>query len=155
MAAAGAAGEDRQLVDEELAAAVGEDRREAGEARPVPLAAAGGEPFDAAVVWKHGAADRRAAGADQIGRRGGQANGLKEGGTERCMRTRLKLGTSGFSVRGGGGPGPSWGGRSRSGMERPKKKDLTEAIGCILDAAQDAKMEILARLWLDWIPETA
>src|ERR1035441_207710 len=38
------------------------------------LAAAGGRAPDAAAVRKHAAADRRAALADRIGRRGGEAN---------------------------------------------------------------------------------
>ena len=41
-------------------------------------AAAGRESSDAATVWKHGAADRRAALADRIGRGGGPRP--KEGG---------------------------------------------------------------------------
>src|ERR1039458_7373652 len=51
VAAAGAAEEDRELVADEFAAAVGEDRRAVSEACPVLLAAVGGEPPDAAAVW--------------------------------------------------------------------------------------------------------
>ena len=36
------------------------------QARAVLLAAAGRESFDAATLWKHGAADRRAAGAHGV-----------------------------------------------------------------------------------------
>src|ERR1035441_5998058 len=79
VAAAGAAKQDRQLVADELAATAGEDGRTIGETRPVLLPATGGEPPDAAAVRKHAAADRRAALADRIGRRGGEAN-RKEGG---------------------------------------------------------------------------
>jgi hypothetical protein len=46
---------------------------------------------DAATVWRHGAADRRAALADRIRRRGGQGNRSKErGGTVRCTRSRFR-----------------------------------------------------------------
>ena len=57
--------EDRQLVADQLAATVGEDRRQIGQARPVLLAAAGGEPSDEAAVRQHGAADRRAGAGEQ------------------------------------------------------------------------------------------
>ena len=57
MAASGAATEDRELVVDELAATVGENGRTAGEACPVLLAFAGGEPSDAAAVRSHGTAD--------------------------------------------------------------------------------------------------
>ena len=56
-----------QLVADQLAATAGEDRRPFDQARPVLLAAAGGEPSDAAAVRKHGAADRGAAGASGVG----------------------------------------------------------------------------------------
>jgi Transposase DDE domain group 1 len=69
---------DRQLVADELTAAVGQDRRSSNQARPILLAAAGGESSDAAVVWKHGAQDRGAAGAHRISC-GRKANRAKEG----------------------------------------------------------------------------
>jgi hypothetical protein len=50
VAAAGVAQANRELVADQLAAAVGEDRRASGEARPVLLAAVGGEPSDAAAL---------------------------------------------------------------------------------------------------------
>ena len=71
------------LVADELASAARENRRQAGQARAVLLADAGREPPDAATVWKHGAADRRAALADRIKRGGGQAIRSKEPGTWR------------------------------------------------------------------------
>ena len=55
MAAASAAEEDRRLVLDQLAATVGEDRRQADQARAVLLVDAGGEPPDPAVVREHGA----------------------------------------------------------------------------------------------------
>ena len=66
VAAAGAAEENRELVADQLAAAVGEDRRQADQARALLLADAGREPSDAAAIWKHGATARRLAGADRI-----------------------------------------------------------------------------------------
>ena len=57
---------DRELVADQLAAAVGEDRRTAGQACTLLLAAAGGEPSDAAAVWRHAAEDRDAAVAGGI-----------------------------------------------------------------------------------------
>src|ERR1043166_5772797 len=88
--AAGAAGEDRQLVTDQLAETVGEDRWQAGEACPVLLAAAGGESSDAAGVRKHGAADRGAAGADGVNVQSGRVRiwRRKEAETERCRRSR-------------------------------------------------------------------
>ena len=66
---------------ESWAATVGQDGWAVGEARPLLLVDAGGEPSDAATVWEHGAADRRAAVADWIGRGGeGEPNRAKEGG---------------------------------------------------------------------------
>jgi len=50
----------------QFAAAVGEDRGQAGQARAVLLADARREPSDAAAVWEHGTADRRAGGGDGV-----------------------------------------------------------------------------------------
>ena len=61
VAADGAAEENRPLVADELAATAGEDRRQAGQARPVLLAAAGRGPSDAAGVQRDSAADLDAA----------------------------------------------------------------------------------------------
>jgi hypothetical protein len=57
LAGAGAAEEDRELVADEFAAALGKDGRTIDETRPVLLGPAGGESSGAAAVWKHGAAD--------------------------------------------------------------------------------------------------
>src|SRR5206468_5639070 len=90
LAAAGAAEADRKLVADEPAATAGEDRWQAGEACPVLLAAAGGESSDAAVVRKHGAADRGAAGADGVNVQSGRVRiwRRKEAETKRCRRSR-------------------------------------------------------------------
>jgi hypothetical protein len=66
VAAAGAAEEDRSLVADQPAAAVGQDRRARGEACPVLPALAGRGASDAAPVRGKGAADRGAAGARGI-----------------------------------------------------------------------------------------
>lgn len=58
--------EDRELVADQLAAAVGEDRGQAGEARPVLFAGAGREPSHTAPVREHGSADRCAGGGDRV-----------------------------------------------------------------------------------------
>ena len=65
-AAAGSAQTDRELVADELAAASGENRRTPDQARPLLLAAAGGESPHAAAVWKHAAQDRGAAITSRI-----------------------------------------------------------------------------------------
>ena len=52
---------DRQLVADQLAATVGEDRRAFDQACPLLLAPAGGESSDAAAIWWHAAEDRGAA----------------------------------------------------------------------------------------------
>ena len=68
VAAIGAAGTDRSLVADQLAAAVGEDRRAFNKACSLLLAAAGGESSDAAALREHAAKDRDAAVASGIGR---------------------------------------------------------------------------------------
>ena len=55
VAAAGAADAGRHLVADQLAAAVGQDRRPIDQTCPLLLVAAGGEPSDAAAVWRHAA----------------------------------------------------------------------------------------------------
>src|ERR1700694_2642886 len=65
LAAARAAEENRRLVADKLAAAAGENRQEAGQARPILLAVAGRKSPHAAAVWEHAAQDRGA--ADAIG----------------------------------------------------------------------------------------
>jgi hypothetical protein len=57
VATVGTAEEDREVVVDELAAAVGEDRRAAGETCTVLLAALGGKSSDEAVVYGDGGAD--------------------------------------------------------------------------------------------------
>jgi hypothetical protein len=51
----------------QLAAAAGENRRAVNKARPLLLAAPGGESSDAAAVWRHAAEDCHAAGASRTG----------------------------------------------------------------------------------------
>jgi hypothetical protein len=56
----------RRLVAHELAAAAGENRRTPNQARPLLLAAAGGESPHAAADWEHAAQDRGAAITSRI-----------------------------------------------------------------------------------------
>jgi hypothetical protein len=56
----GVADEDRDLVTDQLVAAVGEDRRPIDKAFPLLLAAVSREPSDAAAVCVHAAEDRGA-----------------------------------------------------------------------------------------------
>src|SRR6516162_6518192 len=67
VAAAGAAGKGRELVADQLAAAVGEDRWPVDKARPLLLLTAGGEPPHTTAVHRHAAENHRAAVAGGIG----------------------------------------------------------------------------------------
>ena len=94
VAAAGAAAEDRQLVADQLAAAAGEDGRPAGETCPLLLAAAGGEPSDAAAVWSHAGQDRIAALARGVEPATGRRKpGQTSRGTASCPGNRLENGS--------------------------------------------------------------
>jgi len=66
VAAAGVAEANRELVADQLATAVGEDGRTAGETCSLLLAAVGREPSDEAAVWEYGAADRGAVASGGI-----------------------------------------------------------------------------------------
>ena len=88
------------MVAHEFAAEVGEDRRQAGEARAVLLAAAGGKP-DAAAVWQHGTPHGGSAGtrgvgllrvgvAVRYGGRGGEVCDKREGEASRSDGTKQK-----------------------------------------------------------------
>ena len=91
VAAAGAAEGNRHMVVDQLAAAAGEDQRTADQACPLLLAAVGGEPPDAAPVWKHTAADRGFAAASRVGSAGrrnqsGRRRGVEGGVSEKSLR---------------------------------------------------------------------
>ena len=58
MATVGAARADREVVADQLAAAVGEDRRTAHPTCALLLAVARGESRDVAALWEHAAKDR-------------------------------------------------------------------------------------------------
>jgi hypothetical protein len=75
----GTAGEDGQLVAHEPTAAVGEDGWPAGKARPLLLAAIGGESSGATALWEHGAADCGAPLVDRIGAAGKPTGRRTEG----------------------------------------------------------------------------
>ncbi len=67
LTAAGAAEENRPRLAQQIAAAPGENRRTFNQACPILLAAAGREPSDAEVLWKHAAENRGATIASGIG----------------------------------------------------------------------------------------
>ena len=66
VAALGAAQRSRQLVADQLAAAIGENRRSIGQARMIRLVAPGGKSSDAAALWRDAPADRSAAGSSGV-----------------------------------------------------------------------------------------
>jgi hypothetical protein len=66
VAAAGTAEENRPLVADQPAAAVGQDRRARGKTRPVLLALAGRGASDEASVRRHAAEDLAAAAASGV-----------------------------------------------------------------------------------------
>src|SRR6202022_3122597 len=88
--AVGAADEGRHLVANQLAAAVGEDRRTAHPTCALLLVAVGRGAPDAAIVWWHAAEDRNAVGAGGIRRAQRGANFDDAAGTSRqkCQRIR-------------------------------------------------------------------
>jgi hypothetical protein len=59
--------EDGELVADEFAAALGQDRRTAGETCALLLADVGRRASHAGMFWKHAAKDRGATGASGIG----------------------------------------------------------------------------------------
>ena len=69
VATVGAAEENRELVVDQLAAAVSKDGWAIDQARSLLLAATGREPTDSATVCEHGPADRLAALARRVGER--------------------------------------------------------------------------------------
>ena len=83
LAAAGVAKEDRQLVVDEPAAAIGEDGGPIGQARPVLLAAVGGKSSDPAALRGDGRKDRRLAGGDRVAGGGGCSEIRRPGGEGR------------------------------------------------------------------------
>jgi hypothetical protein len=90
VAATGPAQANRELVADEFAATFGEDRRTAGQARPVLLAAAGGRPSEPAAVRSDAGPDRAAAGVADAGQ-------VRIG----IVLRRMELGVSGGVVKAG------------------------------------------------------
>jgi hypothetical protein len=81
------------MVADQLAAEAGEDRRPAGAARSLLLAAVGGEPSDAAALRVDGTADRVAAPASGVGQPPTERTSETRGqGTEKCRRHRSNEG---------------------------------------------------------------
>jgi hypothetical protein len=81
VAAAGAAEEDRELVADQFATTAGENRRQAGQARSVLLADAGGKSSHRAAVWEHAMANRCADSGERV-KRGDEAAELCDQGGE-------------------------------------------------------------------------
>jgi hypothetical protein len=80
------------VVVDQLAAAASEDRRTVGKACPLLLAIVGGEPPDAAPVWKLRQIEALPLPAGQA-RQEGETN-LDDGGElrEGCLRNRFEMG---------------------------------------------------------------
>ena len=66
LATVSVAEEDWELVADEFAAALGEDRRTAGETCALLLAAVGRRASHAAAFWQHAAKDRGPAAAERV-----------------------------------------------------------------------------------------
>ena len=85
-----------KLVAHEFTATADEDRRPIGQARSILLTFVGRKPADAAAVWKHAAADRRAIVSGGIAEAVARKSIQSQEGTQGCL-TRLDeipLGTS-------------------------------------------------------------
>ena len=101
MAALGAAQQNRQLVADRLAAAIGEDGRPVGQVRTVLLVAPGRKSSDAAAVWQYGAANLGATAACGITETARQEeefinNEAREGeGSEKSLRAAAVPGGKG------------------------------------------------------------
>ena len=140
VAAAGAAEGNRNVVVDQLAAAAGEDRRTVGKACPLLLAIVGGEPTDAAPVWKHTAADRGFAAASRVGSAGRRNQSGRRRGVE--GRSVLEIASKwGKSWPFGSGKGPAG---ARPGLwlwdECRKRSQLRQvAVYC---RRRESKMEI-------------
>ena len=90
VAAARTAEQDQELVADELATQVDEDRRSAGQARAVLLAAAGRRAFEPQAVRRHAAQDLGAAAAKRVALtgRGATVFGPKRFRKEQCRPER-------------------------------------------------------------------
>ena len=90
VAAARTAEQDQELVADELATQVDEDRRSAGQARAVLLAAAGRRAFEPQAVRRHAAQDLGAAAAKRVALtgRGSTVFGSQRFRKEQCRPER-------------------------------------------------------------------
>ena len=87
--------EDRRLVVDQLAAEADEDRWPIDQARSLLLAALGGEPSHATLVWSHAGQDRSAAPARGVGERPTRPDFQRRAG-------RGRKGVAGIGREGGG-----------------------------------------------------
>ena len=87
------AAQDQELVADESAAPADEDRRTAGQARPVLLALIGGGTSEPAAVWRHAAEDLGAACARWVALpgRGSTVFGSKKVSQEQCRPERRSV----------------------------------------------------------------
>jgi len=86
VAAADVAQANRELVAHEFAAAAGEDRRTAGETRPLLLADAGERISDETVGRQYARAARRAVASGGIAGAAGTEKSIQnQEGTEKCL----------------------------------------------------------------------
>ncbi len=92
VAAAGAPKGNRNVVIDQPAAAVGENRRTVGKACSLLLAAPGGESSDAAPVRKHAAADGGFAAASWIDLAGRRKQSGRWGLTKKCPSNCFEMG---------------------------------------------------------------
>ncbi len=105
-------------------------RQTVGKACPLLLAIVGGEPPDAAPVWKHTAADRGFAAADRVGSAGrrnqsGRRRGVEGGMSEKSLRNGAN---HGLLVLAKALPGAS----GSLALERMQKKIAAAPTGSIL-----------------------
>ena len=101
VAAAGTAAQDQELVADELATQVDEDRRSASQARAVLLAAAGRRAFEPQAVRRHAAQDLGAAAAKQVALtgRGSTVFGSQRFRKEQCRPERRSARSSNVCER--------------------------------------------------------
>src|SRR5208283_2152095 len=92
LTATGAAAEDRELVADQFATTVGEDRGQAGEACPLLLADAGREPSQPTAISNSGAKDRRVGAGEGVDEDGGhnEISVTRTGGSESCLGNAVK-----------------------------------------------------------------
>ena len=143
VAAARTAEQDQELVADELATQVDEDRRSAGQARAVLLAAAGRRAFEPQAVRRHAAQDVGAAATKRVALtgRGATVFGSKRFRKEQCRPERRSARSSNVCER-MDEPWRAYRRRSCAGFSA-KRRGIRGSAGVYFHRAR-AKMEILA-----------